>query len=463
VRVAVMGQGYVGLTAATCLAIEGHQVVGVEQDAHRLATLAASRVPVYEPGLAELFGRAVNECGLIFRRSLLDVEGRLDAVVIAVGSPPGPGGAADLRQVENALAQAASISPAPELIVTKTSIPPGTSASWRARPGLASLMRDRYVHNPEFLNQGTAIRDWREPARVVAGLWNQELVPAVRELFAGCVSPWVVASPTSAEMIKYMSNAYLATRISFANEVARACEGVGAQVDDVIEGMSHDPRIGHMFWRPGVGYGDSCLPKDVDALLRCAGAHGFTMPLVEATRRVNKEQRGELVRRVCELVAGVGRPRVAVLGLAYEPHSDDLRAAPSREVIPELLSAGLEVRVWDPMIERSTAQAQGVVDNQVHWQDSFAEAVRGAHATVVLTEYPEVVNTDWTALVPLLEPPRAVVDAKNCLVPEKIAVAGGHYRGFGRVSTAAESVRRGDSPAVPTPGRRSARATRSRP
>lgn len=457
-----MGQGYVGITAATGLAVDGHQVIGVEQDGCRLAVLAAGRVPVYEPGLEELFSRAVDECGLVFRGSLLDVEGRLDAVVIAVGSPPGPGGAADLRQVENALAQVASLSPVPELIVTKTSIPPGTSAAWLARPGLAPLMRDRYVHNPEFLNQGTAIQDWREPDRVVAGLWNRELVPAVRELFAGCMSPWVVTSPTGAEMIKYMSNAYLATRISFANEMARACEAVGAQVDDVIEGMSHDTRIGRLFWRPGIGYGDSCLPKDVDALLRCADAHGFAMPLVEATRRVNQEQRGELVRRVCEAVSGVRRPRVAVLGLAYEPHSDDLRAAPSRDVIPELLSAGLEVRVWDPLIGRSAAQAQGVVDDQVHWQESFVAAVRGAHVTVVLTEYPELVNADWTALVPLLEQPRAVVDAKNCLVPEKIAVAGGRYRGFGRVSAEAEFVHRGDSPAVPA-GRPGAGPARSLP
>jgi UDPglucose 6-dehydrogenase len=445
-----MGQGYVGLTAATCLAVEGHDVVGIEQDAHRLAALTAGRVPVYEPGLGDLFGRTINECGLIFRGSLLDVVGRLDAVLIAVGSPPGPGGAADLRQVENALAQVASISPAPNLIITKTSIPPGTSAAWMTRPGLASLMRERYVHNPEFLNQGTALRDWREPARVVVGLWNQELVPAIRELLAGCTSPWVVTSPTSAEMIKYMSNAYLANRISFANEMARVCEAVGAHVDDVIAGMSHDARIGRLFWRPGVGYGDSCLPKDVDALLRCADASGATMPLLEATRRVNEQQRRELVRRVCDLVSGVRRPRVAVLGLAYEPHSDDLRAAPSRDVIPELLNAGMEVRVWDPMIGRSAAQAQGVVDNQVHWQESFAAAVHGAHATVVLTEYPEVVNADWMALVPLLEPPRAVVDAKNCLVPARITATGARYRGFGRVSAETEPVRPRSSLSVPS-------------
>jgi UDPglucose 6-dehydrogenase len=443
VRVAVMGQGYVGLTAATCLAAGGHQVVGVEQDAQRLAALSAGRVPVYEPGLDELFGRAVRECGLTFKRSLLDVEGQLDAVLIAVGSPPGPDGAADLRQVENALAQVASISPAPGLVVVKSSIPPGTSAAWLARPGLASLMRNQYVHNPEFLNQGTALQDWRVPARVVAGLWNQDLVPPLRELFGECTAPWVVTSPTSAEMIKYMSNAYLANRISFANEMARVCEAVGAHVDDVIAGMSHDTRIGRLFWRPGVGYGDSCLPKDVDALLRCVGTHGSAMPLLEATRWVNGQQRRELVRRVCDLVSAVRRPRVAVLGLAYEPHSDDLRAAPSRDVIPEILAAGFEVRVWDPMIGRPAAQAQGVVDDRVHWQDTFVTAVRGAHAVVVLTEYPEVVDADWTALVPLLETPRAVVDAKNCLVPAKIAAAGGRYRGFGRVSADAEPATSG--------------------
>ncbi|GHF35304.1 UDP-glucose 6-dehydrogenase [Streptomyces mashuensis] len=412
-RIAVIGQGYVGVTGAVALAQGGHQVTGVEQDAQRLAALREGRAPVFEPGLQEELSLALATGRLRFARSVSPVhaEEPFDVVMVAVGTPPGPDGSADLSQVTAAVQQVTALVPAP-LLVLKSTVPPGTSEMLlRGSPGL----RDRYAYNPEFLNQGSALEDWLAPSRVVVGVADRRNLPLLRQIHGHTGCPWVVTTPTSAEMVKYASNAFLATKISFANEIARLCAGPEFHVDQIMQGVGSDPRIGHAFLQPGLGFGDSCLPKDTAALANWAAARGIRLPLLHAVREVNEGQPGmvaETLRR--ELGTALSRARIAVLGVRYEPWSDDLRAAPSRTVIPGLMTEVAEVRVWDPEVDAETVTRlfPGAVPSP-----DLPSATDGAHAVVILTEWPEIIEADWASLTPRLEAPRLIIDGKNCLYP----------------------------------------------
>jgi UDPglucose 6-dehydrogenase len=430
VRVAVVGQGYVGLTAATCLAEAGHKVIGVESDPIRLAALAVGKAPLYEPGLQGLLGRVVHSGQLRFIRSVEEITGVMDAVVMAVGSPPHPSGGADLRQATAAVREILTMSPLPRLIVTKTTVLPGTSDNWVAADWAREL-RSRYVHSPEFLNQGRALADWRAPTRIVVGLWNQALVSDLRELYRGMDGRWVVTTPTNAEAIKYASNAFLAMRISFANEIAGWCERTGVDVEDVMHAVSLDPRIGSALLRPGVGYGDSCLQKDIQAFVHHSRTYGHTMPLLEAVQAVNERARLRPLSMLREALGGACPPRpvTAVLGLAFEPNSDDIRAAPSHMLLPELCQVSAEVRVWDPLLP--PAEVARLFPGVRHGS-SLPMTIERAEVILVLTEYPEVVQADWRSIAALAAPQAVVLDAKNCLDPGLVIGAGLGYWGIGR-------------------------------
>lgn len=428
-RVVVVGQGYVGLTAATALAADGHEVVGVECDGHRLRALRAAAAPLYEPGLQQLLADVTARGALTFEASVADVDAPVDAVVVAVGSPPSPSGAADLRFVRAAVDDVARLSPLPDVVMVKSTIPPGTSGELVARSPRPAALRSRYVHSPEFLNQGTALEEWRNPARVVVGLWEEALVEPLRDLYRGVTGPWVVTTPVNAEMIKYASNAYLATRISFANELANACERLGADVGEVLLGAGLDPRIGGDWWRPGIGYGDSCLAKDLAALTYTSTAAGCQMRLLEAVQAVNVAQRLKPVRVVRDAIeAAETAAPVAVLGLNNEPHSDDMRYAASLVLVPELRRLG-DVRVWDPLLPERDVES---LFPGVTRCESVEDAVSGAGVAVVLTEFDDVVRADWPSLAAVMTEPALVVDAKNCLEPAAVMDAGLAYRGVGR-------------------------------
>jgi UDPglucose 6-dehydrogenase len=433
VRVAVVGQGYLGLTTATCLAEAGHDVIGVESDPIRLAALAAGKAPIYEPGLQDLLASVGRSGQLRFARTVKEVNGPVDVVVVAVGSPPRPSGEADLRQVTAAVRETLTLSPPPHLIIAKSTILPGTSRGWLASDWARELP-SHYVYSPEFLNQGNALADWRTPTRIVVGLWNQALLDDLRELYRGVAGRWVVTTPTNAEAIKYASNAFLATRISFANEIAGWCERVGADVDDVLYGAGLDPRIGSALLRPGIGYGGSCLPKDVQALVRHSRTSGCTMPLLEAVQAVNEAARQRLlgVLRDALGVTCAPCPVIAVLGLTYEPDSDDMRDAPSLAVVPELCRVAAEVRVWDPLLPAAEVAR---LFPEVCRGSSLGMTVEGAEVIVVLTEYPQIVRADWASVAALATPSALVLDAKNCLDPGVVTGAGFGYWGVGRRAT----------------------------
>jgi UDPglucose 6-dehydrogenase len=428
-RVAVIGQGYVGLTAAVGLVAAGHDVVGIERDDARLLQLRHGHVPIFEPGLDQALVNSLSGGRLRFAAALDEAGGALDAIVIAVGSPPLASGGADTSQIEAALAEAVMSNANPPLIMLKSSVPPGTSRSWLETNKFPKF-RTRYVYSPEFLNQGTALRDWCSPCRIVLGAWEQEAVIAAKRLLHGTKGKYVVTDPTEAEAIKYTSNAFLATRVSFANEIAGFCEAVGADVRRVLAAVGLDPRIGGLFWRPGIGYGDSCLPKDVDALIQQAATYGQPMRVLESVQATNRAQHVRPLAIVREERAPFAvRPLdVAVLGLAYEPHSDDVRSAPSLALVPELRLIARTIVAWDPLL------ADSVVDELfpfVRRASSPADAVCKADVVLVLTSYPEVVESAWVAALKTNEEPVIVVDAANCVKESAVAGKGAVYRAIG--------------------------------
>lgn len=441
-RIAVVGQGYVGLTGAVSMALQGHQVTGVERDPERLRMLERGEAPVFEPGLPEQLAQASGRMTFAPEVGEAHRSFPFDLVMITVGTPPGPTGGADLSQVEAAVDEATRLLP-PPYVVLKSTVPPGTSDMLlQAHPEL----RDRFAYNPEFLNQGSALTDWLSPARVVVGVYAKEMRVVLQRLYPQMSCPWVVTTPSSAEMTKYASNVFLATKICFANEMARLCDRPGMDIDDVLRGVGFDPRIGHAFLQPGLGYGDSCLPKDTAALAHWAAVRGVPTPLLDATIQVNTDQPGMVAAILREMLAETPvRPRIAVLGVRYEPWSDDLRAAPSLKIIPGLVEAGASVRVWDPAL--SAAGLMELFPGTTPCDD-LKTAVDDAHAVLVLTEWPDIIEADWADLAGRLAAPCVVVDGKNCLLPDRMAGLPLLYRSIGtRLPHGATRP----SPAAPSP------------
>jgi UDPglucose 6-dehydrogenase len=439
-RVAVVGQGYVGVTGAVALARQGHHVTGIEKDPARLRSLTDGRTPVSEPGLQQELGLALETGRLRFAPDLTrtHVTEPFEVVLITVGTPPAEDGTADLSQVKAALGEVAELLPTPH-VVLKSTVPPGTSERLTAEH---PRLRDRYAYNPEFLNQGSALDDWTTPSRVVAGVWSQPVTDVLHALYGALACPWVVTTPTTAEMTKYASNAFLATKISFANECARLCATPDLNIDQVMQAVGLDPRIGHAFLQPGLGFGDSCLPKDTAALAHWAASRGLPTPLLDAVIDVNRDQ-AALVRDTLrrELGADLTHSEVAVLGARYEPWSDDMRAAPSRIVVPQLLAEAAGVRVWDPAMN---ADELARLFPGARPCSDLRTAVRGARAVAVLTEWPETIEADWSLLATELAAPAVVVDGKNCLLPERLAGLPLTYRSAGNRLPARATTSFGD-------------------
>ncbi|MFF5701402.1 UDP-glucose dehydrogenase family protein [Streptomyces sp. NPDC012794] len=430
-RVAVVGQGYVGLTAALGLAAKKHQVIGVEADPRRLRLLTEGEVPFEERGFGALLAEARGAGTLAFAGALSALRDPLDAVLIAVGSPPTATGRPDLGQVRAALADVLALTTLPGLVVVKSTVPPGTSADWLAAPD-AEPLRTRYVYSPEFLSQGRAAEDWNHPARIVAGLAEPGLLDQVRELYRGIDAPWVVTDPTTAETVKYAANAFLATKVSFVGDLITLCEGTGADIDDVLTGAGLDPRIGPAFLRAEAGYAGSCLPKDTLALRYWSRLAGHPLPVIEAVIAANRAQVLRPVRLVRDHLgpvplAGDGAV-VAVLGLRYQAWTDDLRDAPSMTIVPELRALAGTVRIWEPSVP--AAEITGLFPGTQPAAD-LTEALDGAAAAVVLTDWPQVTAAEWATHGRRMAAPRLLVDTKNCLPPAAVAHTGIRYLSMG--------------------------------
>ncbi|MGE5771404.1 MAG: UDP-glucose dehydrogenase family protein [Hyphomicrobiales bacterium] len=431
-KLCVVGTGYVGLVAGTCFAESGNDVICIDIDAEKIARLRQGIIPIYEPGLEELIKRNVAEGRLSFTTDLSEAVKRALICFIAVGTPPGEDGGADLGAVTRVAAEIGSAMDGYRVIVNKSTVPVGTAE--RVRQVVASRTNHPFgvVSNPEFLKEGAAVEDFMKPDRVVIGSDSERAIELMKELYGPFVRterPILVMCAASAEMTKYAANAMLAARISLINEFANLCERVGADVADVRRGVGFDQRIGHHFLFPGVGYGGSCFPKDVKAIIRSADEHGLDFKLLRAVEEVNQQQKRTLVDKVMahfgEYLRGM---HFAVWGLAFKPRTDDMREAPALTVIEALLRAGAEVHAHDP---EALAEAQRVFGKRVHYHRVNYDALKGADALLVITEWNEFRRPDFERMRQLMKHP-VVFDGRNIYDPNEMRELGFTYYSVGR-------------------------------
>jgi UDPglucose 6-dehydrogenase len=430
-KIAVVGTGYVGLVVGACLAENGNDVICVDKDTDKIAMLEAGHMPIYEPGLEEMVKRNFNEERLSFTSDLSNAVKASDIVFIAVGTPQGEDGSADLQHV---LGVAHAIGRAMErytVIVDKSTVPVGTARKVRAAIAAETTHPFSVVSNPEFLKQGAAIEDFMKPDRVVVGCDDQRSGEIMKELYAPFTrtgAPIMMMDTASAELSKYAANSILATRISFMNEIANVCELVGADVDQVRKAIGADARIGKSFLFPGVGYGGSCFPKDVKALLKSAADEGYDFCILRAVEAVNGRQKHRLVEKMQQHFANLGGRTIAMWGLAFKPRTDDMREAPAITIIDRLLELGACVRAYDP---EAGKVARRIFGDRIVLTERSYEALTGADALAVVTEWNEFREPDFARMRQLLRAP-VVFDGRNIYSPEQMQALGFTYFSIGR-------------------------------
>lgn len=431
-RIAVVGSGYVGLVAATCFAETGNDVVTVDRDRNKIDLLNGGGIPIYEPGLEEMVQRNRAEGRLLFTTDLPGAVRSCGIIFVAVGTPPDEDGSADLKHVLAVAREIGQNMDGPRIVVNKSTVPVGTADLVRAEILKYTEHEVSIVSNPEFLKEGTAIDDFLKPDRVVIGTSDPAAADTMRELYSPFVrtnNPVIVMSNRSAEMTKYVANSLLAARISFMNEVANLCDAMGADVGEVRIGVGSDHRIGPSFLFPGVGFGGSCFPKDVRALMATARDQGIRMRTLEAATEVNEEQKRTMLRKL-EAVFGPSLQglRVAIWGLAFKPNTDDMREAPSVVVIRGLLEKGARVSVYDPQAMKN---ARSILGDTVEYCRSGYEAAEGADALILLTEWLEFREPDFPKLASMMRR-KSVFDGRNVWNPGKLKGLGFEYCGMGR-------------------------------
>jgi len=431
-NIAVVGTGYVGLVSGTCFAESGNEVLCVDIDRKRIEQLNAGEIPIYEPGLAELVRRNIEEGRLSFTTDLARAVGQSMVSFIAVGTPMSASGAADLSGVFAAAESVVKATVGYHIIAIKSTVPVGTNDRVRQLVESNGNHRIDVCSVPEFLKEGSAIEDFMRPDRVVIGATSEQAIAILREIHAPFVrtdNPIIVMGPRSAELTKYASNAMLALRISFINQMANLCEAVGAEINDVRRGMGSDKRIGSQFLFPGVGYGGSCFPKDVQALVHSASQHQLDFTLLRATEAVNRLQKRIVVDRVKQHFGTdlTGRS-FAVWGLAFKPRTDDMREAPSLVVIEELLAAGARVQVHDP---EALDNARRIFGARVSYHRANYEALDGADALIILTEWNQFRHPNFQRIKHELRQP-VIFDGRNLYEPALMKALEFRYYSIGR-------------------------------
>lgn len=431
-KITVVGTGYVGLVLGTCMADLGHVVVGVDNDERKIEALKAGKVPIYEPGLDQLIERNTREGRLSFTGDVDRALAEARVVFIAVGTPSAKDGSADLSGVFAVARAVARNATGHVTVINKSTVPVGTAAKVHAI--LAEEMKHSFdvVSNPEFLKEGAAIDDFLRPDRIVCGVATDRARAVMEELYAPLVrtgKPLLFMDNKSAEITKYAANAFLATKISFMNEIAELCTRVGGDVEMVRKGAGSDSRIGMRFLFPGAGYGGSCFPKDVRALVETAREHGYEMQVVKSVEAVNDRQKAKLAEMVIDRFgADLSGKHVAVWGLSFKPETDDMREAPSLVVIDRLLAAGAKVTAYDPEAQH---EARRVIGDRITYAARPMEAVDGADALVIVTEWNEFRSPDFDELKGRMK--QAVVfDGRNIWNPADVRAHGFEYRCFGR-------------------------------
>ncbi|NOX82713.1 MAG: UDP-glucose/GDP-mannose dehydrogenase family protein [Alphaproteobacteria bacterium] len=432
-RVTIIGAGYVGLVSGACFADFGHDVVCVDKDASKIKSLEAGKMPIFEPGLAALVAENVKARRLSFSGDFTASTPNADAVFIAVGTPSRRGdGFADLSYVYSAAEEIASVIDGYTVIVNKSTVPVGTGGEVekiirKARPDADFSV----VSNPEFLREGAAIADFKHPDRIIVGVEDDRAIEVMRELYRPLYlneTPMVFTNRATSELIKYAANAFLATKITFINEVADLCEKVGANVQEVAGGMGLDGRIGAKFLHAGPGYGGSCFPKDTMALVRTAQSNDAPMRIVEAVVAINDARKKKMAGRVIAACGGsLAGKTIAVLGLTFKPNTDDMRDSPSLDIVPALQAAGAMVRAYDPI---GMKEAALLLDN-VDYAEGPYQALDGADGVVLITEWDEFRALDIDRVKQLMKTP-VMIDLRNIYRPREMAERGIDYHSVGR-------------------------------
>ncbi len=430
-KVAVVGTGYVGLVVGACLAETGNDVACADVDAAKIKNLKANKLPIYEPGLEPIVVRNQREGRLTFTTDVGNAVERSEVVFIAVGTPPDEDGSADLQHV---LAVATTIGKhmnAPKLVVTKSTVPVGTAEKVRAQIARETKTPFHVCSNPEFLKEGAAVEDFMKPDRVVVGVDSPDAARVIEELYTPFVrtgNPLIVMDIASAELTKYAANAMLATRISFMNQIAQLCEAVGANVTHVRRGIGSDRRIGQAFLFPGPGYGGSCFPKDVKALIRTGTESKMSFDILSAVEQANQRQKRVLFEKLKRHLGSLSGKVIAVWGLAFKAETDDVRESPALVLIEELLRAGAKVQAHDPAAMETARQQLG---SRVTFAGHGFDALAGADALAIVTEWLEYRNPDFARIKQLLKRP-LIVDGRNLYDPQKLGRLGFTYDSIGR-------------------------------
>jgi len=432
-NISVVGAGYAGLVTAACFAEFGLKVTCVDKDRDRIQSLSKGRVPFYEPGLEEMISRNVGQERLVFSTDLKRGVTNSLVIFICVGTPSKPDGSVDLSAVEEVAREIGESLNGYKLIVTKSTVPVGTTKRVEKliREHSPETYQFEVASNPEFLREGSAIEDFMRPNRVVIGAESDQVRAILKDLYSPLFlieTPFVITDIYTSEMIKYASNAFLATKISFINEMANLCERFNADVHQVAKAMGLDGRIGSKFLHPGPGFGGSCFPKDTRAFVYFAHEAGAEVELVEAVIRVNQKQRERMVTKVEEALGGAQGKTIGILGLTYKPNTDDIREAPAIAIVKKLLSKGARIRTYDPA---GMENASRVLGGEVTFCTDAYDAANGSDALLIATEWNQFRNLDFGRLKGLLNTP-VLLDLKNIYDPQRIREQGFSYIGVGR-------------------------------
>lgn len=432
-RVCVIGTGYVGLVAGTCLSESGNDVVCVDSDEEKVEALSSGRLIIYEPGLAEYFSRNLREKRLLFTSDIEEAVKRSEVIFIAVGTPPGGDGSVDMSSIWEVARQIGASINGYKVVTVKSTVPVGTSR--RIREIISEVTEHEFsvVSNPEFLKEGAAVLDFMKPERVVIGTDppDERARECMRELYSPFLrtgKPLIMMSNVSAEVCKYACNGILAAKISYMNEMANFCGAVGADVNEVRRGMGADPRIGQQFLFPGIGFGGSCFPKDINALVHSAASAGAGMDILRAVLDVNERQKRLLVERIKKhFGTDLSGARGAIWGLSFKPGTDDMREAPSIPVIEGLLEAGAELKVFDPA---AMENARAIFGEKVEYAQTDYDAVKGADFLAVVTEWNEFRRPSFDRVNELMREP-VIFDGRNIYSRQRMEKAGFTYYGIG--------------------------------
>ena len=438
-KICIIGTGYVGLVAGVCFAENGNDVICVDKDSKKIEGLKRGKVPIYEPGLEELLKRNTKKERLQFTTNLKKAVKESFIIFIAVGTPQDDDGSADLNHVLEVAALIGKAMNGHKIIATKSTVPVGTTNRVRDAIGKETEHPFNVASNPEFLKEGAAVNDFMKPDRIIIGTDNQEAADIMKELYSPFVrtgNPILIMDIESAEMTKYAANAMLATRVSFMNELANLCEKVGADISDVRKGMGTDPRIGYSFLFPGVGYGGSCFPKDVKAIIRTAEENNYDLNILKAVDLANTNQREILVKKIMEHFGGNLKGRViGIWGLSFKPNTDDIREAPSITIIKRLLEVGARIKAYDPA---AMDEVKKEFYDRIKYSKKSYDALEGADALVLITEWNEFREPDFERILKLMNTP-VVFDGRNIFNPRKLQEMGFTYYGVGRITTQAQS------------------------